>query len=120
MNSVVTLSFLDYLILSFLFVFSLAIGVYFAWKDRKSNTTEFLLGGKKMSTFPVTISLISSFLSSIAVLGWPAEIYRRGSTIAISLLATYCEVFLTAEIFLPIFYKLNLTSIYKVRHFYTL
>ncbi|XP_015795933.1 sodium-coupled monocarboxylate transporter 2 [Tetranychus urticae] len=109
--SIAYLGSIDYLVLVALFVFSLLIGLYFAWKDRNKGTNEFLMGGRNLSPFPVMLSLIASFLSSITVLGWPAEVYYKGTQIWITLLSCYVEVFLTSEVILPIFYKLNLTSV---------
>lgn len=104
----------DAIILVFLFVVCLLIGIYFAWKDRNKDTDEFLMAGKNMSPLPVTMSLVASFLSSITVLGWPAEVYYNGMGIWLTLFATFFEVLFTAELILPIFYRLNLTSVNKV------
>ena len=45
----------------------------------QKNTEDFLLGSRKMSVFPVTMSLMASFLSAITMLGTPAEVYVSGS-----------------------------------------
>lgn len=105
----------DYAILAALFIFSLLIGLYFAWIDRKKDTDEFLMAGKSMSALPVMMSLVASFLSSITVLGWPSEVYYKGIGIWVTIFVCFLEVTFTAELVLPIFYRLNLTSVNKVR-----
>ena len=50
---------IDYLVFAIMLSFSAAIGVFYAFKQKKKNTDEFLLAGKSMSAFPVAMSLIS-------------------------------------------------------------
>lgn len=63
----------DYAVLVVMLAVSMAIGVYFAWTSRGS-AQEFLTGGRKLSIFPVSMSLIASLMSSITVLSNPAEV----------------------------------------------
>lgn len=50
--------------------FSLGVGGYYAFVDRKKQSAqEYLMGGRKMPILPVTLSLLASFLSAIALLG---------------------------------------------------
>ena len=105
----------DYLVFITSLVISAAIGIFYAWKDRRrQNTQEFLLGGRKMSIFPVTLSLIASFLSAVLVLGVPTEVYYNGTMywlISCSNLLTYP---VTAHAFVPVFHNLNLSNAYEV------
>lgn len=61
-------SILDYIVFCLLLITSLAIGVYHGVKGNKT-TEDFLLASKDMSPVPIALSLISSSLSSIAILG---------------------------------------------------
>jgi solute carrier family 5 (sodium-coupled monocarboxylate transporter), member 8/12 len=51
----------DYVIFVIMLGMSALIGVYFGFvsKRKQDNTTEYLLGGKTMSKFPVSASLIA-------------------------------------------------------------
>ena len=69
------LSVVDYVVFALVLAISGGIGIYYAFKQRKSSTTDFLLGGRSMSILPVTLSLTASFMSAITLLGTPAEIY---------------------------------------------
>ena len=51
----------DYLIFALTLVSSLLIGVYHAWKGAGKSTTNYLLGGKTMSIFPIAMSLASRY-----------------------------------------------------------
>ncbi|XP_059468470.1 sodium-coupled monocarboxylate transporter 1-like [Neocloeon triangulifer] len=108
-------SLLDYSVFSTMLAMSALIGIYFAFfaKQKQNTTSEYLMGGKNMGIFPVSMSLIASYISGITLLGMPAEIYVYGTqywsvVIAILLMSAGCGVF-----FLPVFYKLQLNTSYE-------
>ena len=49
----------EYLVLFLMLLISMLIGLYFAWKGQRSNA-EYLLGGRRMGVFPVSMSLIAT------------------------------------------------------------
>lgn len=66
---------LDYAVFALMLVASAAVGVYFAWTDRRqTNSRDFLMGGRRMTALPVSLSLTASFMSAITVLSTPAEV----------------------------------------------
>ncbi|KAJ8303115.1 hypothetical protein KUTeg_019511, partial [Tegillarca granosa] len=104
----------DYVIFVLTLVISAAIGIFYAWRDKKrQNTSEFLLGGRNMSILPVTLSLMASFLSAVLVLGVPTEIFYHGT---MYWLISFSNIFtfpIAAHAFLPVFHRLELTSAYE-------
>ncbi len=51
---------IDYGVFGFMLFVSAAVGVYFGYFDKREQTTEeYLLGGRKMKTIPIAISLIA-------------------------------------------------------------
>lgn len=102
----------DYVVLVVFLLLSTSIGVYFAWTDRRrqSNRT-FLTANKQLGWFPVSVSMMASFLSSIAILGLPAEVFLHGSTLWIGALAAVISISLAAFVFMPMYYKMDITSI---------
>ncbi|XP_074707616.1 sodium/iodide cotransporter [Strix uralensis] len=66
-----------------------------------------------MSALPVGLSLSASFMSAIQVLGVPAEAYRYGAKFLWMCLGQLLNTLLTAQLFLPVFYRLGLTSTYE-------
>ncbi|XP_008062888.1 sodium-coupled monocarboxylate transporter 1 [Carlito syrichta] len=52
-------------------------------------------------------------MSAVSVLGTPAEVYRFGAVFGVFGLAYLLMVVLSAEVFLPVFYKLGVTSTYE-------
>jgi Na+/proline symporter len=109
----------DYLVFGAMLAISAAIGVYYACVGGKQkSTTEFLMAGRNMSTFPVAMSLIASFMSAITLLGTPAEIYQYGTMYWLVALSFFLVMPATNYLYLPIFYRLQVTSAYEVIHFH--
>uniref|UniRef100_A0A4W4DWS7 Solute carrier family 5 member 12 n=1 Tax=Electrophorus electricus TaxID=8005 RepID=A0A4W4DWS7_ELEEL len=104
----------DYIVFACLFVVSSGIGVFFAIKERKNDSSsEFLVGGRQMTCGPVALSLTASFMSAVTVIGAPADVYRFGASYIIFGFAYTLMVILTAELFLPVFYRSGITSTYE-------
>lgn len=109
----------DYIIFILSLVISSGIGIFYALKDkRKQNTNDFLLGGQDMPLFPVTLSLLASFLSAVSVLGIPAEIYYNGTMYWLIIFGFVISYPMAAQAFLPVFHRLQITSINEVRNQY--
>ena len=73
------------------------------------------MAGRAMGVIPVALSLLASFMSAIALLGTPAEIVNYGTQYWWIGIAYCCVMPLAAYIFIPIFYHLQLTSVFEAR-----
>lgn len=73
-----------------------------------------MLGDRKLSVFPVAISLMTSCLSGLSLLGSSSEVYYQGPTYSFVALALLICGPITAYTILPVFYKLNELSLYRV------
>ncbi|KAM4840298.1 sodium-coupled monocarboxylate transporter 1 [Urocitellus parryii] len=104
----------DYVVFAGMLLISAAIGIYYAFAGGGQQTSkDFLMGGRRMTAVPVALSLSASFMSAVTVLGTPAEIYRFGIMYSIFAITYFFVVVLSAEVFLPVFYKLGITSTYE-------
>ncbi|KAM3909901.1 sodium-dependent multivitamin transporter isoform 1-T3 [Leptodactylus fuscus] len=104
----------DYVIFALLLVLSSAIGLYYALSGGKQRTTqEFLLANRSMGFFPVALSLLATFQSAVAILGVPSEIYRFGTEYWFLGCSYILGLLIPAYIFIPVFYRLRLTSTYE-------
>lgn len=105
----------DYAVFGCTLAISAGIGVFYAIKDRNKNTTdEYLLGGRSMHPFPVAMSLLSSFISAITILGTPAEVYVYSTMYWWISVAFIITALGAAHIFIPVFYNLGITSVFEV------
>ncbi|CAG2177072.1 unnamed protein product, partial [Oppiella nova] len=107
----------DYVVFIAMLMISTAIGLYYAWKDRKTtNEDEFLRGGKTMSPFPVCISIMASFLPSTSFIGFPTVVYVTGTMFWVIVIPAVLGAILAAEVFIPVFYNMNLLSVNEYIH----
>uniref|UniRef100_A0A4X1SX77 Sodium-coupled monocarboxylate transporter 1 n=2 Tax=Sus scrofa TaxID=9823 RepID=A0A4X1SX77_PIG len=104
----------DYVVFAAMLLISAVIGIYYAFAGGGQQTSkDFLMGGRRMTAMPVAMSLTASFMSAVTVLGTPAEVYRFGAIFSIFAITYFFVVVLSAEVFLPVFYKLGITSTYE-------
>ncbi|XP_032902668.1 sodium/iodide cotransporter-like [Amblyraja radiata] len=109
-----TFSLWDYILFAGMFLISVAIGIFFAFRYRgRKKVEEFFTGGRQMSALPVGLSLCASFMSAVQVLGVPVEAYNYGIKFLQMCLGQTLNAILTAYLFLPILYRLGLTSTYE-------
>ncbi|KAF2880368.1 hypothetical protein ILUMI_25784, partial [Ignelater luminosus] len=107
--------FLDYTVFAAMLIVSALIGVYFAFfaKVKQNTTSEYLMGGKTMGIFPISMSLIASYISGITILGMPAEMYTYGTQFWMIICSEGLVSITIAAAYLPVFYKLQITSSYE-------
>lgn len=55
----------DYVVFAAMLILSALIGVYFAFfaKSKQNTTAEYLMGGKKMGIFPISMSLVARYVN---------------------------------------------------------
>ncbi|KAK5858020.1 hypothetical protein PBY51_011221 [Eleginops maclovinus] len=105
---------LDYVIFALLLATSLAIGLYHALSGGRQRTTqEFLMADRSMSCLPVSLSLIASFQSAVAIIGVPGEIYAHGTQYWFIGCSYVLGLLLPAHIFIPVLYRLRISSAYQ-------
>ncbi|KAG8223061.1 hypothetical protein J437_LFUL002009 [Ladona fulva] len=106
---------LDYSVFSVMLILSALIGIYFAFfaKHKQNSTSQYLMGGRSMGILPISMSLIASYISGIALLGLPAEIYTYGTQYSVIILSEVFVTYTMATAFIPVFYELKITSSYE-------
>ncbi|KAK9502655.1 hypothetical protein O3M35_011381 [Rhynocoris fuscipes] len=106
--------YVEYIVFVASLTLSALIGCYFGFIKGGQNTVSgYLLGGKKMTAFPVGMSLISSYISGITLLGVPTEIYTYGTQFLTSIIPYGIVALLITYLVLPVFFKLQLISLYE-------
>ncbi|XP_053113063.1 sodium-coupled monocarboxylate transporter 1-like [Hemicordylus capensis] len=108
-----TFTSLDYFIFALSLIFSATIGIYYLYKGVHKSHKDFVMAGRALSCVPVALSLTASFMSAVTVLGTPAEVYTFGIKFGLFAFAYAFMVVISAEVFLPVYYRLQLTSAYE-------
>lgn len=119
----------DYAACMLMLVICGGIGVYFGFLEKKNlkskgneknirryESTEeldYLVGGRKMKTLPIAISLIASWVSGIALLGTSTEVYIYGVNYLYMVVALAISSIASWHLYLPVFHELQLTSTYE-------
>ncbi|XP_060947200.1 sodium-dependent multivitamin transporter-like [Limanda limanda] len=116
MGEIVQMQFstVDYVIFALLLVASAGIGLFYAFSGGRQRTTqEFLMADRSMSCLPVSLSLLATFQSAVAILGAPSEVYTFGTQYWFLGCSYFLGLLIPAHIFIPIFYRLRLSSAYE-------
>ncbi|XP_063925687.1 sodium-coupled monocarboxylate transporter 1-like [Zophobas morio] len=116
LKHVVQLSFswYDYILFGIMLGVSALIGIYFGcFGTKQSTANEYLMGDKKMKVFPISVSLVASHVSGVTLLAVPADIYRYGASYWLFVFACLPVTLVIMFVYLPVFYKLQITSTYE-------
>ncbi|XP_061594507.1 sodium/iodide cotransporter isoform X2 [Cololabis saira] len=102
----------DYAVFAAMLSISMGIGLFQALKRRTedSSVSDFFTGGRSMPAVPVGLSLCASFMSAVQVVGVPSEGFRYGFKFLYMCLGQSINSLLTAYLFLPVFFRLGITS----------
>ncbi|XP_058824324.1 putative sodium-dependent multivitamin transporter [Topomyia yanbarensis] len=104
----------DYAVLVVVLLVSAGIGVYYRFSGGKQKTTtEYLLADRNMSIWPVSFSLMASFMSAITLLGVSNENYQFGTQFVVINISYGLATPIAAYLFLPVFFKLEASSAYE-------
>lgn len=115
MNNLFHLDVVDYIVIVGMLVLSSSTGIYQAVcsESRQKTTHEYLLGNRQLGAFPVGISVFISVISAVSFMGNPAEVYVNGPTFWLVTLNGFAVGIIITRTFIPVFYRLQITSIYE-------
>lgn len=109
-------SVVDYVVFSIMLLISALIGIWHACMGGKQKTTaEYLLADRRMNHWPVSISILVSFLSAITLLGLPAEIYTYGTQFYVTIIGYFVICGVVSTVFIPMFRRIHITCVNEVR-----
>ena len=112
MAELTKLSILDYIIALSTIIISLGIGIFFGWRKRKQNFVTNTRG--QMNMVPAALSLTVSYMSSIGLLGTPADIYFYGINSCFMMITHTAASLLGCVTFVKFFYSLQIPTANKV------
>lgn len=73
-----------------------------------------MLGGRNQKLLPVSMSMMTSFVSGLTLIGCPAEFYYHGPYYATVVIANLLWIPFSAFILLPVFHRLGHVSVNQV------
>ncbi|XP_021946912.2 sodium-coupled monocarboxylate transporter 2 [Folsomia candida] len=104
----------EYTVFSIVLVLSTGIGLFYGvYKRKEQSKDEYLMGSRQMSAVPVALSLMSSFISAIAMLGNPMEVYLYGTQYLTVIISFIPMTFVLIYVYANVYFKMQLTSSYE-------
>lgn len=105
---------MDYTVVIGMLVVSLGIGVFYGFFGKKGeeSSSDFLLGSE-MKLFPVTLSLTTSFITAIELLGNPSEMFFNGTQFTLIVISMVLVIPVAIKYFYPLYMKHDVTSCYE-------
>ncbi|KAL7630667.1 UNVERIFIED_CONTAM: hypothetical protein RMT77_019125 [Armadillidium vulgare] len=100
----------DYCVFAGMLIASGTIGLCTSLIGIKSPE-EFLMGNRSFKPLPVAMSLLTSLVSSIGILGYSGEVYAYGAQIALFVIGIALAIVFCSQFALPVLHPLKLTSI---------
>src|SRR3954469_513677 len=102
-----------------LLLFSFVIGYFFllllvAWRtSRHSNNESFFIGNRNSNWMLVAFGMIGTSLSGVTFVSVPGTVSGQGFAYFQVVIGYFIGYFIIAWVLLPLYYRLNLTSIYN-------
>jgi Na+/proline symporter len=104
------------LILITFIVYSVILFIISWWTGRKATNATFFIGDKSSPWFVVSYGMIGASLSGVTFISIPGTVGAEGFSYMMIVIGYLIGYFVIANVLLPIYYKLNLTSIYTYLH----
>jgi len=102
----------DWVVIAVYIMGMLGIGWYYSVRTR--STEDYLLGGRKMISSAVGLSLFATLLSTITYLALPGEMINKGPVILWTLVSIPIAYVVAGYFLIPHFMKLRVTSAYEI------
>ena len=112
MSEVRTLGMLDWCVMIFYGLGMLAVGWYFSKKNK--STEDYMLGGRKMNSWAVGISLFATLFSALSYLLQPGEMIKYGPMFWNYLFAFPFVYIIVGWFLIPAIMKLQISSAYEL------
>jgi len=83
------------------------------WTSRKAGNHDFFLGSKKSPWLIVAYGMIGTSLSGVTFMSVPGDVFKNHFMYMQVVIGYFLGYFVVAFVLLPLYYRLNLTSIYS-------
>lgn len=103
----------DWIVLGGYFVVLALTGLYFSRREQK-DTDDYFLGGRKMPTWAVGVSIVATSMSAASFIGVPQDGYTGNLTYLSTNIGMVIAAFIVAFVFIPAFYRRRVRTIYEL------
>jgi len=103
---------LDWIVVISLLLLMIMVGFFSSKKNKDKK--DYVLGGKKMNSTMVGISLFATLFSTLSYLAYPGEMIKYGPVFFTGLIAFPVAAWIVGRFLIPRFMKMNVTSAYEI------
>src|ERR1035437_9943566 len=100
------------ILLIIVFYFSILLLISYLVGKKSTDNDAFFLGNKKSPWWVVAIGMVGSSISGVSFISVPGMVRGVDFTYMQTVLGFFVGYLIIANVLLPLYYKLNLTSIY--------
>lgn len=104
---------LDWAVLAGYFVLLVTTGWVFSRREQR-DTEDYFLGGRRMPTWAVSISIVATSLSVASFIGVPQQAYTSDLTYLSTNIGMILAALVVAFVFMPAFYRRRVRTIYEL------
>ncbi|KAF6216645.1 hypothetical protein GE061_000991 [Apolygus lucorum] len=103
---------IEYAVVALSLIITLGVGLYFS-RDGKTSLQEYMLGSRRMTALPISLSIGATFLTGSSLVAASQEVYLYGMEVGLAPLiyATYGVA--SAWIYLPVSYSIKSASSFQ-------
>jgi SSS family transporter len=101
---------------SILIAYFAALMVMAYFTSRKANTDTFFTGNRESSWYLVAFGMIGTSLSGVTFISVPGKVFTEGMAYFQVVLGYVIGYIVIAKVLMPIYYRMNLVSIYEYLH----
>ncbi|XP_063239969.1 sodium-coupled monocarboxylate transporter 1 [Bacillus rossius redtenbacheri] len=104
----------DYVVFAVFIVASCSVAIYSRFSGPKQNTkAQYVFATGSVSMAAMMLSIARGTLGVRSFLGYPSELYYRGSAMWETLYGMICAYPIVCFVFVPVYYSLGITSVYQ-------
>ncbi|XP_075212880.1 putative sodium-dependent multivitamin transporter isoform X4 [Lycorma delicatula] len=100
----------DITVIIFTLTYALLTMMYYCYSNKKSKPTRENILDEKNQLIPVTLSITATHLTSINIVGFPADAYSFGVHLLITYISSLLLYPLITDLYFSVFFKLGLQS----------
>jgi len=115
MNTLASAGFtaLDWSVLVLYFGLLAGTGWWFSRREQKS-TDDYFLGGRRMPTWAVAVSVLATSLSAATFIGGPQQAYKGDLTYLATNIGMILAALVIAVFFIPAFFRAKVSTVYEL------
>ncbi|CAN7994511.1 unnamed protein product, partial [Ixodes pacificus] len=105
---------IEYAVFGVLMAANVALGLYFACRKARAQTTEeMFLGSRTLRVLPLAVSVVATITSPTGIVAFAGHFYAYGLHLNWVNLGLVAVLPITTHLIIPVLYKMRVTSVFE-------